>query len=527
MPTLPGSRCLLAALAILLFKGAPPLFAQSSATRQAPRSSPKLAVEIAPERAGDARPGRLLVVLSRSERGDPLRQIGRLEADAPIVLGKDVAAMRPGKPVRLDDASTTLFPIARLADIPAGTYRARAVLLSNPDLRLVQAPGNLVSPVSRVVVNPDRREIITFTLEDVLPDDPMPGDAGPLRFLEIPSPRLSAFHGRPMSLRAAVILPRGFDAEPDRRYPLRVEIGGFGTRAVEAARAMLQPGSPFRAAWDADDAPRFVLLHLDGAGPLGDPYQVNSANHGPYGDAVTRELIPEVERRFRGIGTGRARVLTGGSTGGWVALALQVFYPDFFNGAWGFCPDPLDFRDYQLVNIYEDQNAYVDARGAERPAARDPITGKTRYTMRRECASENVRGRVGSYAASGGQWGSWNATFGPRGPNGLPVPLWNPVTGAIDREVAKAFRSYDLRDHLESKWAELGPKLRGKIYIHVGTRDDYFLDRGVRRMESFLSRANPPAEATVVYGEGQGHCWQAVPEAELLRLMAARAGAKP
>ncbi len=528
MPLMFLSRCPWVALAVLIAQGASPLFAQSPAGRPLPSSSPRLTVDVAPALSREAmRPGRLLVVLSRSERGEPIRQIGRLEGDAPVVLGRDVPAMRPGAPVVLEDASATLFPLARLADLPPGRYRAQAVLMANPDLRLIDAPGNLVSPVLPMVVEPSRESALTLTLTERLPDDPLPADSGSLRFLEIPSPKLSAFHGRPISLRAGVILPRGFDAEPERRYPLRVEIGGFGTRAVEAVRELMQPGSSFESAWNAEDAPRFVLLHLDGAGPMGDPYQVNSANHGPYGDAVTQELIPEVERRFRGIGTGASRVLSGSSTGGWVSLALQVFYPDFFNGAWGFCPDPLDFREYQLVNIYEDPNAYVDSEGAERPAARDAVSGRTRYTMRRECASENVRGRGGSYVASGGQWGSWNATFGPRGADGMPMPLWDPVSGAIDHEVAKVFRAYDLRDRLESHWAALGPKLRGKIHIHVGTRDDYFLERGVRRMEAFLKAANPPAEAAVVYGPGGGHCWQAVSESELLRQMAARVRARP
>ena len=184
-------------------------------------------------------------------------------------------------------------------------------------------------------------------------------------------------------------------------------------------------GSGFRRAWMADDAPPMILIHLDGAGPLGDPYQVDSANHGPYGAAVTGELIPHVEQRFRGIGRGEARVLDGGSTGGWVALALQVFYPDFFNGAWSFCPDSVDFRSFQLVNIYEDENAYINGHGFERPAARD-VSGEVRFTMRHECRLENVLGRGDSWTLSGGQWGAWNATYGPRGRRRPPGPALGP-----------------------------------------------------------------------------------------------------
>src|SRR5262249_48225169 len=157
--------------------------------------------------------------------------------------------------------------------------------------------------------------------------------------------------------------------------------------------------SEFYRAWMADDAPPMILIHLDGAGPLGDPYQVDSDNHGPYGTAVTRELIPYIETRFRGIGRGEARVLDGASTGRWVGPALQVFYPETFNGAGAFCPDSVDFRSWQLLNIYDDDNAYMNRHGFERPAARD-ASGEVRFTMRHECRLENVLGPGGSWILS-------------------------------------------------------------------------------------------------------------------------------
>ncbi len=286
---------------------------------------------------------------------------------------------------------------------------------------------------------------------------------------------------------------------------------------------MMEPGSPFREAWNADDAPRMILLHLDGDGPLGDPYQVNSANHGPYGDAVLTELIPHVERTFRGIGHGRSRVVDGGSTGGWVALALQIFYPDQFQGAWAFCPDSVDFRSFQLVNIYEDANAYINAYGFERPSARD-LSGDVRYTMRHECRMENLLGIGDSYTTSGKQWGAWNATYGPRGPDGHPVPLWDPATGAINRAVTHHWQKYDLRMILEANWKTLGPKLRGKLHIWVGEADDYFLNNAVHRLDTFLRQANPPFEGTITYGVGQGHCWMGISERAMMEQMARAVG---
>ncbi len=280
-------------------------------------------------------------------------------------------------------------------------------------------------------------------------------------------------------------------------------------------------GSEFHDVWMADDAPRMIFVLLDGAGPLGDPYQVNSANHGPYGDAVTRELIPYIEKTYRGIGRGSARELDGGSTGGWVSLALQIFYPDYWSGAWSFCPDGVDFRSFQLLNIYEDHNAYVNGHGFERPSARD-VTGDVRYTMRHECSLENVLGLGDSWTMSGGQWGAWNATYGPRGKDGRPVPLWNPRTGVINRAATEHWKAYDLRRVLEQNWADLGPKLRGKIHIWVGDADDYFLNNAVHRLDEFLSQAQPPYEGSISYGPGHGHCWIALSEREIMSQMWSR-----
>src|SRR5437660_4176116 len=213
-----------------------------------------------------------------------------------------------------------------------------------------------------------------------------------------------------------------------------------------------------------------LLHHLDGPAPYGDPYQVNSANNRPYGDAVTRELIPHVEKKFRGVGRPYARVLDGTSTGGWVSLALQVFYPDFFNGAWSYAPDPVDFRAYELINIYKDDNAYVNRHGFERPSKRN-VWGDTIYNVRHECQVENVLGRGNRWWVSGKDWCAWNAVFGPRGSDGLPKPLWDGKTGAIDRSVTEHWQKYDLRLVLTRNWKEIGPQLKGKLHICVGDAD--------------------------------------------------------
>jgi hypothetical protein len=490
----------------------------------APATAPRF--EVVPAAGVDATgPGRVLIVLDRSARGEPRLKLGSTDADGPPALAVDVAEITTARPAVLD-ASSFVYPIARLDDLQPGVYRAQAVLDRSRDIRLAGAAGNLVSEPVRVTIDPKAGGTIRIELTRALGPDPLPADTDRVRFLEIESPRLSAFHGRPIRVRVGVILPLGFDAGSKTTYPLRVHIGGFGTRYTAVSR-MMREGTGFRAAWDAADAPRFVLLHLDGAGPLGDPYQVDSANHGPYGASLLEEVIPEVERRFRCGGSGARRVLDGGSTGGWVSLALQVFYPDAFAGTWSFCPDPVDFRSYQKMNIYEDANAYTMPDGSARPSRRDPRTGRMALSMAAECGMENLLGAGSSYTMSGQQWGSWNATFAPRGEDGRPAPLWDARTGAIDRAVAERFRRYDLRGILEAKWPSLGPKLRGKIHIWVGDADDFYLNEAVRRLDAFLSRAEPPYGGSITYGPGRGHCWQGISDAEMLRQMAAATGQAP
>jgi hypothetical protein len=305
--------------------------------------------------------GRLLVVLDRPGEPAPWRSIGTTGMGAPPVLGRDVLGLTPSTAAVVDQ-SAIVFPIGHLGQLPRGNYRVQAVLDTSRDLKLVDAPGNMFSDSVLVHLDPTQDRTVSLTLSHRLGEPALPAQSSYVRYIKLRSEKLSRFHGRPMYLRAGVLLPAGFDRHPEQRYALRVHIGGYGTRFWEVADR-LRDGTEFRKIWLDERTPPMILLHLDGAGPFGDPYQVNSDNNGPYGDAVTQELIPYVERTFRGIGAPQARVLDGGSTGGWVSLALQVFYPDFFNGAWSLAPDPVDFRAYELINIYEHENAYVNSFG--------------------------------------------------------------------------------------------------------------------------------------------------------------------
>jgi hypothetical protein len=426
------------------------------------------------------------------------------------VVGTDVASFARDTVAVLDGTSLA-FPLTPLDRLPAGEYAVQAVFAHNRDVNLPYAPGNLRSAVTKARLDPAAGTTVRLTLDDVFPVE-TPEDTATHKYLALPSKLLSDFHGRPMVYRVGVILPTDFDKLREKKYALIVRIGGFGTRYTAARH--IRPD------------PRFVQILTDGAGPFGDPYQVNSANNGPYGDALVHEVIPHIEAAYRCLGTPQSRFTTGGSTGGWVSLALQVFYPDFFNGCWSQCPDGVDFRAFELIDIYSDANAYVNRFGFERPAKRT-IDGDTIYTVRHESRLERVLGRGGRWELSGRDWASWNAVYGPRGTDGLPVPLWDGETGAINREVVQHWEQYDLRRVLERNWPTLGPKLAGKIHIWVGDADDYFHNNAVHRLKAMLEKQTDPAfNGTILIDLRRGHGSGGWTQGQMLDAMAQRAGVK-
>jgi hypothetical protein len=499
--------------------GALVLFLQPSALHAAePAASAPFSFEVrlAPALTNAPASGRLFVILSRTNSPEPRLAVGRSGRDAPQSFARDVHEFRPGAVVVIDEAAFGC-PGANLAELPAGDYFLQALLAANADLNFPNAAGNLYSEYRKLRIEPTRGRTVSLELTRQIPPEELPPDTGQTRFVMLQSRLLSEFHHRPIYLRAGIILPRDYDRKPSRRYPLWIRIGGLNTRYTDISRLMA--GNPdFRTIWQAETTPRFIVLQLDGAGPYGDPYYVNSANNGPYGDALVQELVPYVEGKFRATRSPGARVLSGVSTGGWVALALQIFYPDFFNGAWSSCPDPVDFRALELVNIYEDGNAYVNRFGNERPSER-AANGDVVLTMRQEVGTENLLGRGNRYTMSGQQWGAWNAVFSPRGLDGSPLPLWDPQRGKIDLTVADQWRKYDLRAVLEANWPTLGPKLKGKLHIAVGEADQYFLNNAVHLLDEFLSQADPPFQGRIVYGARQRHGWSDVDLTQMLNEM--------
>ena len=496
--------------------------------------------------------GRLLLLLSADPSQEPRFQINE-GADTQLVFGRDVEQLAPDAWSELGDEALG-YPVGSLRDVPAGQYTVQALLhryetFRRSDGHTLQlpmdrgegqqwnrAPGNLYSSPRLIDFDPQQPAPIELVLDQCIPELPAPPDTRYIRHIRILSERLSRFWGRPMYLGAAVLLPEGFDEHPQARYPLVIDHGhfahSFGGFREEPPDPDLPPDYSKRFAlagynrieqelahqlfrdWTAADFPRVLLVKIQHANPYyDDSYAVNSANLGPYGDAITHELVPELERRFRGIGEPWARFLYGGSTGGWAALAAQIFYPDEYNGCYAACPDPVDFRSYGLVNVYEHENAYFAAerwKRTPRAAMRD-VDGEITATLEQLNQLELA---LGTRGRSGGQWDIWEAVFSPVGPDGYPRRIWDKRSGAIDREVAEHWRQhYDLRHILHRDWAALGPRLRGKLHLYCGDMDNYFLNNAVLRMEEFLrSTTDPHYDGEVQYGRRAGHCWNGDPE---------------
>jgi len=395
-----------------------------------------------------------------------------------------------------------------------------------------RAPGNRYSTPRKIYFNPaiDNRPY-KLTLDKVIPTIEPPEDSKYIKHIRIQSDLLTEFWGRPMYLGAHVLLPEGFDEHPDVKYPLAImhghfpyDFGGWRTDPPDpdlkpdySARfdvhgynkIVQQEAYDFYKMWTGPDFPRVIAIKIQHANPFyDDSYAVNSENVGPYGDAITYELIPYIEEQFRGIGEGWARFVYGGSTGGWEALAVQVMYPDEYNGCYAACPDPIDFRAYCLVNLYEDSNAYYlnsEFKRTERPGHRDYL-GNVSSTVR----DMNIRElALGTKGRSGQQWDIWEDVYSPVGPDGYPKRIWNKYTGEINHEVAGHWKeNYDLAYIMKRDWETLGPKLKGKIHIYCGDMDNYYLNNAVYLAEENLEETTDPYyEGEIDYGDRAEHCW--------------------
>lgn len=515
----------------------------------APQNSKlKFAISFTQEMSDQAQDGRLLIMLANNNEREPRFQINE-GLKAQLVFGVDVEGMQPGDKIVIDETAFG-FPIKSIADIPAGTYYAQALINRYETFNLKtghtvklppdrgegqqwnRKPGNFYSTPTQVEIDPARAATISIEMDQIIPPIEEPEDTKYIKHIKMQSDLLTEFWGKPMYLGAHVLLPEGFDEHPEAKYPLMIyhghfpsDFGGFRTDPPDpnmdttdySARFGIygykkieqQEAYNFYQQWISKNFPRFIVIEIQHPTPYYDgSYAVNSASMGPYGDAIMKELVPEIESKFRGIGEGWARFTYGGSTGGWEALAVQMFYPDDFNGCFAACPDPIDFRSFSLVNIYEDKNAYFyesDFKKLPRPAHRDYL-GQIQNTMEE---SNHYELALGTKTRSGQQWDIWEAVYSPQGEDGYPKRIFDKMTGEIDPEVAAYWReNYDLRYILERDWATLGPKLEGKIHIYCGDMDNYYLNNAVYQMEEFLKKTETPFyKGEVDYGDRAEHCW--------------------
>ncbi len=498
---------------------------------------------------GPARDGRLLLLLSTDPKSEPRFQIND-GPDSQLAFGIDIQNAQPKSAVTID-AKAVGYPVQSVDTLIPGEYTVQAVFdvyetFKRSDGHTVtlpmdrgegrqwnRAPGNFYSTPVKIRVDANTRARIA--LDQTIPPIEPPKDTKYVKHVRIQSELLTKFWGRPMHLGAHILLPEGFDQHPEARYPLAIfhghfpsDFDGFRTEPPDPDlkpdyserfklagynRIVQQEAHDFYKKWTSPGFPRMLIVEIQHANPFyDDSYAVNSANLGPYGGAIMKELIPAIEKQFRGIGEGWARFTYGGSTGGWEALAVQVFYPDDFNGAFAACPDPIDFRAYTVVDIYKDKNAYfIDGahKRVARPGKRDSL-GHVSVTLEDANRYERV---LGTRSRSGQQWDIWEAVYSPAGQDGYPARIFDKTTGLIDPGVAQHWReNYDLRHILERDWSKLGPKVAGKIHLYCGDMDNYYLNNAVYLMEDFLKKTtNPAANAEVAYGDRFEHCWNGDP----------------
>jgi len=537
------TRLFLGSLIVL----APLLLTRTVAMKTESASSVRFAISFPAASSPDPLDGRMLLLVSTDGAKEPRFQINE-DLNTQQVFGVDVDGLKAGQEVIVDTHAFG-YPLPSLSDLKPGEYWVQALLhryetFHRSDGHTVKlpmdrgegqqwnsAPGNLYSTPQKITISAGDDRSLKISLDKVIPPIDPPKDTKYVKHIKIQSDLLTKFWGRPMYLGANVLLPEGFDSHPNAHYPLVIFHGHFpadfdGFRDtppdpnlkpdysdrfhLEGYNKIQQEyAHKFYQEWTGPDFPRLIIIEIQHANPYyDDSYAVNSANLGPYGDAITYELIPAVEKQFRGIGKGWARFMYGGSTGGWEALAAQIFYPDDYNGAWGACPDPIDFRAYTVVNIYEHENAYRSSA----PWKQTPRPGKRNYLGELASTLQEMNYlelALGSKSRSGGQFDIWQAVYSPVGADGYPKPIWDKETGKIDRSVAEYWREhYDLGYILRRDWKTLGPKLEGKLHIYVGEADNYYLNNAVYLVDDFLKTTKGPHYGGEVdYEPRAEHCW--------------------
>jgi len=541
------SKLLFRAFAVAMLILTPLIFPRTAELRPPPVFGLSFSISFPETSSKGPLDGRLLLLVSTDNSKEPRLQINE-DLNTQQVFGVDVDGLKPGQAAVVDNNAFG-YPLKSLSNLKPGDYWVQALLhryetFKRSDGHTVKlpmdrgegqqwsrAPGNLYSTPQKITLGAADDKTIKIVLDKIIPPIDPPKDTKYIKHVKMESKLLSRFWGRPMYLGANVLLPEGFDTHPNVRYPLVIfhghfpsDFGGFREQPPDpnlkpeySDRFKLQGynkivqerAHKFYQEWTGPNFPRMIIIEIQHANPYyDDSYAVNSENLGPYGDAITYELVPFIEKQFRGIGKGWARFMYGGSTGGWEALAAQIFYPDEYNGAWGACPDPIDFRAYTIVDIYEHKNAYYP----DTPFKQIARPGKRNYLGELAATIEDMNHMelaLGTNSRSGGQFDIWQAVYSPVGKDGYPKPIWDKLTGKIDPAVAAYWREhYDLGYIMKRDWKKLGPKLEGKIHIYVGEADNYYLNNAVYLVENFLkSTKDPYYGGEVDYEPRAEHCW--------------------
>ena len=542
----------------LIFASALTLAATCAPTSAPAQTAQTVTISFPASKSAKPLDGRMFFLLSNDPSAEPRHQIN----DSPrtqIIFGTTVDGLAPGQPVTLYKGSASTvdgYPYRTLADVPPGDYYVQGLLniyqtFHRADGKTIKlapdrgegqkwhlAPGNIYSKPVKLHIGPGSPPI-AISLTETIPPIPPEVDTKYVKHLKIQSALLTKFWGTPTFISAIVLLPEGFDEHPNAHYPLMVFHGHFPTgfsdfrttppdpnlkpdysdRFHLAGYNRIQQEEAYKEyqQWIAPGFPRFLVMQIQHANPYyDDSYAVNSANLGPYGDAIETELIPAVEKQFRGIGQGWARFLYGGSTGGWESLAAQIFYPDHYNGAFAACPDPIDFHAFDTADLYNQENLFWlpgANKKVEQPYMRNYL-GQTQTSFRDNVAYEAA---LGDHGRSGDQFDIWQAVYSPVGADGYPQPIIDKKTGVIDHNTAAYWKEhYDLDYIMQRDWDTLGPKLQGKIHLNVGYMDTYMLNDAVYLTEDFLKLTGTPGhgvpyEGEVNYGPRAEHCWNGDP----------------
>jgi hypothetical protein len=491
--------------------------------------------------------GRLVLMFSQNADAEPRFQLS-FDQGSQQMFGRNVDNWKAGQSLSFSGEEFG-YPLSSLTALPTGEYYVQAVLhiyetFKRSDGHIVKlpmdrgegqqwnrAPGNLLSKPVKIRYDPKSRKVIQIVLTDSMPSTKDPEDTKYVKHIRIQSKLLTEFWGRPMYLGAHVLLPESWDTHTKVQYPLAIyhghfpsDFGGFRTSPPDPDlkpdysarfgisgynRIQQQEAYDFYKIWTGPDFPRVIAVEIQHPTPFyDDSYAVNSANNGPYGDAITYELIPEIEKRFRGIGQGWARFTYGGSTGGWEALAVQVKYPTEYNGCYAACPDPIDFRAYTNFDIYKEKNAYY----MEGPFRKTLRPGHRNYLGQVNATIQDMNYRelaLGDHSRSGDQWDVWESVYSPAGSDGYPKPLFNKRTGEIDSSVAAYWKeNYDLSHIIQRDWPKHGNQWQGRIHIYCGDMDNYYLNNAVYLTEERLRKlTGPPFDGEVDYGDRAEHCW--------------------